>query len=124
MLVRKPLAIAIAATLLGGEVRSYGFIIAGVAIGAVIGSVVVVTVVYCVVEFCVVGLRRYDDPSMASETVLMEIARSLMGQAGYGLILLGGILATVSSANASIMAASRISFGTVNEVSADSLVIS
>jgi amino acid transporter len=77
---------------------------------AVIGSVVVVTVVYCVVEFCVVGLRRYDDPSMASETVLMEIARSLMGQTGYGLILLGGILATVSSANASIMAASRISF--------------
>ena len=77
---------------------------------AVIGSVVVVTVVYCVVEFCVVGLLRYDDPSMASETVLMEIARTLMGQTGYGLILLGGILATVSSANASIMAASRISF--------------
>ena len=77
---------------------------------AVIGSVVVVTVVYCVVEFCVVGLRRYDDPSMASETVLMEIARMLMGQVGYALILLGGILATVSSANASIMAASRISF--------------
>ena len=77
---------------------------------AVIGSVVVVTVVYCVVELCVVGLRRYDDPSMASETVLMEIARMLMGQAGYALILLGGILATVSSANASIMAASRISF--------------
>jgi amino acid transporter/nucleotide-binding universal stress UspA family protein len=77
---------------------------------AVVGSVVVVTVVYCVVEFCVVGLRRHDDPSMANETVLMEIARTLMGQAGYGLILLGGILATVSSANASIMAASRISF--------------
>ncbi len=50
---------------------------------AVIGSVVVVTVLYCVVEFCVVGLRRYDDPSMASETVLMEIARTLMGQTGY-----------------------------------------
>jgi nucleotide-binding universal stress UspA family protein len=47
---------------------------------------------------------------MASETVLMEIARALMGQAGYALIMLGGILATVSSANASIMAASRISF--------------
>jgi nucleotide-binding universal stress UspA family protein len=77
---------------------------------AVVGSVVVVTVVYCVVEFCVVGLRRYDDPSMATETVLMEIARTLMGQKGYALILLGGILATVSSANASIMAASRISF--------------
>ena len=77
---------------------------------AVVGSVVVVTVVYCLVEFCVVGLLRYDDPRMASETILMEMARMLMGKTGYYLILLGGIFATVSSANASIMAASRISF--------------
>jgi amino acid transporter len=77
---------------------------------AVVGSVVIVTVVYCLVEFCVVGLRRYDDPSMATETVLMEMARMLMGQTGYSLIMLAGIFATVSSANASIMAASRISF--------------
>ncbi|MDJ0831807.1 MAG: amino acid permease [Desulfobacterales bacterium] len=77
---------------------------------AVVGSVVVVTVVYCLVEFCVVGLLRYDDPNMATETILMEMARMLMGKAGYYLILLGGIFATVSSANASIMAASRISF--------------
>ena len=77
---------------------------------AVVGSVVVVTVVYCLVEFCVVGLLRYDDPNMATETVLMEMARMLMGKTGYYLILLGGIFATVSSANASIMAASRISF--------------
>jgi nucleotide-binding universal stress UspA family protein len=77
---------------------------------AVVGSVVVVTVVYVLVEFCVVGLRRYDDPSMATETVLMEMARMLMGRTGYSLIMLAGIFATVSSANASIMAASRISF--------------
>lgn len=77
---------------------------------AVVGSVVVVTVVYCLVEFCVVGLLRYDDPKMANETILMELARMLMGKTGYYLILLGGIFATVSSANASIMAASRICF--------------
>jgi len=77
---------------------------------AVVGSVVVVTVVYCLVEFCVVGLLRWDDPNMATETILMELARMLMGKTGYSLILLGGIFATVSSANASIMAASRISF--------------
>jgi len=77
---------------------------------AVVGSVVIVTVVYCAVEFCVVGMLRYDDPSMAAETVLMELARTLMGKTGYTIILAGGILATVSSANASIMAASRISF--------------
>ncbi len=77
---------------------------------AVVGSVIIVTVLYCAVEFCVVGMLRYDDPTMATETVLMELARTLMGKTGYTMILAGGILATVSSANASIMAASRISF--------------
>ncbi len=77
---------------------------------ALVGSVVIVTVIYCLVEFCIVGVLRYDDPSMATETVLMEIARMLMGRTGYSLLMLGGIFATVSSANASIMAASRISF--------------
>jgi amino acid transporter len=77
---------------------------------AVVGSVIIVTVVYCAVEFCVVGIRPYNDPSMLSETVLIEMAQLLMGRAGYSLLLLGGIFATVSSANASIMAASRISF--------------
>ncbi len=77
---------------------------------AVVGSVVIVTVVYCAVEFCVVGLRPYNDPTMLSETILIEMAQMLMGRAGYSLLLLGGVFATVSSANASIMAASRISF--------------
>ena len=77
---------------------------------AIVGSVVIVTIVYCAVEICVVGLRRYSDPSMLNETVLMDLAYMLMGKTGYTLILLGGIFATVSSANASIMAASRISF--------------
>ncbi|MBW2148267.1 MAG: amino acid permease [Deltaproteobacteria bacterium] len=77
---------------------------------ALVGSVIVVTLIYCAVEFCVVGLLRYDDPTMMRETVLIELARMLMGRTGYALVMLGGIFATVSSANASIMAASRISF--------------
>ncbi|MFQ6109030.1 MAG: amino acid permease [Candidatus Aminicenantales bacterium] len=77
---------------------------------SLVGSVVIVTIVYCAVVFCILGLRKYNDPSMASETVLMDLARMLLGHVGYFLILLGGILATVSSANASVMAASRISF--------------
>lgn len=77
---------------------------------ALVGSVVVVTVIYCAVVFCILALRKYNAPNMASETVLMDLARQLMGRGGYGLILLGGILATVSSANASVMAASRVSF--------------
>ena len=77
---------------------------------ALVGSVVIVTVIYCAVVFCMLGLRQYNDPNMANETVLMDLARELMGGGGYILVLIGGILATVSSANASVMAASRVSF--------------
>lgn len=75
-----------------------------------VGSVVLVTFIYCAVVFCLLTLRSYSDPNMAQETVLMDVARHLMGGGGYAIILIGGILATVSSANASVMAASRISF--------------
>ena len=77
---------------------------------SLVGSVVIVTVIYCAVVFCILGLRSYNDPSMANETVLMDLARGLMGSGGYILVLIGGILATVSSANASVLAASRVSF--------------
>jgi len=77
---------------------------------SIVGSVVIVTIFYVAVVFCLLALRSYQDPSIAKETVLMEVARDLMGGGGFILIMIGGILATVSSANASIMAASRISF--------------
>lgn len=77
---------------------------------AQVGSVVIVTVLYCAVVFCMLGLRSYSDPNMAKETVLIDLARQLMGNGGYILVLLGGILATVSSANASVLAASRVNF--------------
>jgi len=77
---------------------------------SIVGSVVIVTIIYVAVVFCLLALRSYNDPNMAKETVLMEVARDLMGGGGFILILIGGILATVSSANASVMAASRISF--------------
>ncbi len=77
---------------------------------SLVGSVVLVTIVYCGVVFCLLALRSYNHPGMAKETALMDVARQLMGPSGYAIVLVGGILATVSSANASIMAASRISF--------------
>ncbi|MCK4557388.1 MAG: amino acid permease, partial [Candidatus Aminicenantes bacterium] len=77
---------------------------------SLVSSVVIVTVLYCAVMFCILGLRSYSDPNMAKETVLMDLARQLMGNGGYILVLIGGILATVSSANASVLAASRVNF--------------
>ncbi|MBS3818127.1 amino acid permease [bacterium] len=77
---------------------------------SLVGSVILVTLIYCLVVFCILGLKSYSDPSMAQETVLMQLSKELIGRGGYLLVLLGGILATVSSANASVMAASRVSF--------------
>jgi NAD(P) transhydrogenase subunit beta len=53
------MAIAIAATLLGSEVKSYGFIIAGVAAGAVIGSVVAARVQMTAMPQLVAALHSF-----------------------------------------------------------------
>ncbi len=53
------MALAITATLLGGEVRSYGFIIAGVAVGAVIGSVLAARVQMTAMPQLVAALHSF-----------------------------------------------------------------
>jgi nucleotide-binding universal stress UspA family protein len=55
-----------------------------------------------------VGLKRYDQ--LNSTTIVIELSRNMMGGFGALMIIAGGIFATVSSANASIMSASRINF--------------
>lgn len=75
---------------------------------ALIGSVVSVTVLYCVVVLLCVMLRPMQD--LQSATVVADLAGDVMGTFGRVAMLAGAVLATVSSANASIMSASRISF--------------
>ena len=53
------MAIAVAATLLGGEVRSYGFIIAGVAAGAVIGTIVALRIQMTAMPQLVAALHSF-----------------------------------------------------------------
>ena len=74
---------------------------------ALIGSVVLVTVLYVVILFVVGGIF----PQAAIQEIrdpLTAAARLMLGTPGGWAIILAGLLATVSSANASIMAASRI----------------
>ncbi|WP_049901026.1 amino acid permease [Natrinema sp. J7-1] len=86
---------------------------------AVIGSVVIVTVVYAL--FLVVLLAAVPNDLVANNDAAVVTAAQLLfgqysvfgfglGTVGWGLLLLGGLLAPASSANASILSSSRINF--------------
>lgn len=76
---------------------------------ATVSSVIVVTVIYAVMVFVTTGIQAFHDLGN-SPTPIADTAAMLMGPAGGWLLVGAGLLATVSSANGSIMAASRISF--------------
>ncbi len=84
---------------------------------AMVGSVLIVTVMYVLailVATSVLGpdeLARLDDAGML-ETAMVEVGRSLLGPVGAFAIVFGGLLATVSSANASILSSSRAIYAT------------
>ncbi|MFC6728793.1 amino acid permease [Natronoarchaeum mannanilyticum] len=86
---------------------------------AVIGSVLIVTVVYAL--FLVVLLAAVPNELVANNsTAVVDAAELLFGKysilgfdlgvVGSALLLIGGLLATASSANASILSSSRINF--------------
>ncbi|ADB60967.1 amino acid permease-associated region [Haloterrigena turkmenica DSM 5511] len=76
---------------------------------AVIGSVVIVTVMYALILLTV--LAAVETEVVANnETAVVDVAQMLMGPIGAAALLFGGLLATASSANASILASSRINF--------------
>ena len=83
---------------------------------AVVGSVVIVTVMYAIIMIVLMGVINWRQlgPEFTTTPVLdvSEIAFGTIGLAGVGVGLLtfAGLLATASSANASILASSRINF--------------
>lgn len=72
-----------------------------------IGSVIVVTLLYVVIVLVITGVFSQRTIGQVRDP-LTAAARSMMGGFGGGAIIFAGLLATLSSANASIMAASRI----------------
>ncbi|MFB6308080.1 MAG: amino acid permease [Haloarculaceae archaeon] len=83
---------------------------------AVVGSVVIVTTMYAIIMVVLMGVINWRQlgPEFTTTPVLdvAEIAFGTIGIAGIGVGLLtfAGLLATASSANASILASSRINF--------------
>ena len=82
---------------------------------AVVGSVVIVTIMYAIIMVVLMGVINWDVLADSS-TPVIDVAEVAFGNTlglaalGGSLILLGGLLATASSANASILASSRINF--------------
>ncbi|QKY19724.1 amino acid permease [Halolamina sp. CBA1230] len=80
---------------------------------AVIGSVVIVTLIYALVLLVMsaaVPEGFIAEQSAMDNIAIVEVARVVMGPLGAGSMLFAGLLATASSANASILASSRINF--------------
>lgn len=76
---------------------------------AIIGSVVIVTAIYALVLLAVLAAVP-NEVVAGNDTAVVEVARLLIGPIGAAALLFGGLLATASSANASILASSRINF--------------
>ncbi|MFW5922291.1 MAG: APC family permease, partial [Halodesulfurarchaeum sp.] len=85
---------------------------------AMVGSVVVVTVLYVVTIFVATSALGAETLGTFGETAIVEVARQLLGEPGAVAILVAGVLATISSANASILSASR----TVYALSRDAIL--
>jgi H+-translocating NAD(P) transhydrogenase subunit beta len=97
------MAIAVAATLLGGEVKSYGFIVAGVVAGALIGAVVAMRIKMTAMPQLVAALHSFVGLAavlVAIGTFLNRLAAGtlnavLMGELSAGIVI-GAITCTGS----------------------------
>jgi len=76
---------------------------------AIIGSVLLVTVVYVVVML-VLSSATAAPLQELGDVAVVEVGRIALGTVGAVGLTFGGLLATASSANASILASSRINF--------------
>jgi amino acid transporter len=85
---------------------------------AMVGSVLIVGVLYVATIFVAVSAFGSERLATLGETAMVTVAESFLGPLGAVAILVGGLLATVSSANASILSTSRA----VYAVSKDALL--
>jgi len=77
---------------------------------AMIGSVLIVGILYVATIFVATSAFGSIALSNFGETAIVEVARAFVGRFGAVAILLTGLLATISSANASILSTSRAVF--------------
>ncbi len=74
---------------------------------AMVGSVLVVGILYVVTIFVATSAFGSEQLSEFGETAMVEVGRHYLGPVGAFAIVFGGLLATMSSANASVLSTSR-----------------
>jgi len=79
---------------------------------AMVGSVLVVGALYVITMLVATSVAGSETLEAAGETAMVEVGRELFGLPGAVAILFAGLLATISSANASILSASRAIYAT------------
>lgn len=82
---------------------------------ALIGSVVIVMILYIMALFVSTSVLSTEKLAELGETAMVDVARSLVGHTGALAILAAGLLATLSSANASILSSSRAVYALSND---------
>jgi amino acid transporter len=74
---------------------------------SIVGSVLVVGVLYVVTIFVATSAFGSDRLAEFGETAMVDVGRHYLGPIGAFAIVFGGLLATMSSANASVLSTSR-----------------
>ncbi|MFB6254256.1 MAG: APC family permease [Halobacteriaceae archaeon] len=77
---------------------------------AMVSSVLIVGILYVTTIFVATSAFGSVALSKFEETAIVEVARTFMGTGGAIAILIAGLLATISSANASVLSTSRAVF--------------
>lgn len=77
---------------------------------AIVGAVAIATVLYVLIVFVATGLMPTGELDL-ERGLLVEAASHAIGPVGETVLLIAALLATLSSSNAAVMAASRIGYG-------------
>ena len=79
------------------------------------GSVLIVIVLYVLISIVAVGSLSAVAIDNAGEFALAEAAESMIGSAGFTIIVVAAMLATSSAINATLFSSARITFALANE---------
>ena len=77
---------------------------------AVIGSLLFAILLYALFMLVLLGTVPYEEVAGFGGVAVLEVAERLLGETGSAVVAFAGLLAMASSANASILASSRINF--------------